>query len=676
MLIYRTFSINPKHQIPMIRRISIFMLVIGWLAPGAWAQEDNPVLFTVADKPVRVSEFTYIYEKTNGKAADYSQESLEEYLDLYTKFKLKVQRARDMQLDTIPSLQRELAGYRRQLADSYLVDRQVTEKLVREAYERMKQDVDISHILIDLAPNAAPEDTLQAFQEAMEARRRIQDGEAFTAVARELSDDESASNNGGRVGFVKALFPEGLYALETAAYNQPVGALSKPIRTRSGYHILKVHKRRPARGEIEAAHILLRTEGKDPAAVKERIDSLYRALENGAEFAALARQYSEDRATRSRGGYLGFFGINLYAEAFEDAAFALEKDSAYSQPVQTKFGWHLIQRISKRNVQPYELEKRRLKTRIQKYPRFERAKLAMIENIKAESGFEENPAALQTYVDSLDASFSSFRWEPPQYGDDPPTLFTIGNAEYTARAFSEYLSRSVRQRVSRGRNRSPEFAARALYQEFVQDKCMAYEEKKLEEKYPEFRALMREYEEGILLFEATKLEVWDKASQDSAGLRDYYERYKNKYRWPERAAISRYQIDKSAADKLEVIREFAATHQPEATLQRFNDGEEPIVSVEEEKMEKTQNDIFVVLPWKTGAVSKVKQTKRGDKYVFTKLEEILPPRVKTLEEARGYVIADYQDYLEKQWLSSLRERYEVEVDREVLNQLVREKAKE
>ena len=236
--------------------VLIALLLAGF---SAKAQKEDPVLFTVGGTNVQVSEFEYIYSKTNGKNADFSRNSLQEYLDLYIRFKLKVERAKAMKLDTIPTLKEELDSYRRQLADSYLVNREVTDRLVREAYERSAQDVELFHIFFALSPEATPADTLAAYRKALSAKKQLDAGEEeFASLAGALSEDKSTAKSGGRIGFFNVLFPNGFYALENAAYTLPVNKVSDPIRTGAGYHLLKIGARRPARGEIEIAHFLLR----------------------------------------------------------------------------------------------------------------------------------------------------------------------------------------------------------------------------------------------------------------------------------------------------------------------------------------------------------------------------------------------------------------------------------
>ena len=336
----------------MMKHIFSTLIVVLLISSSVRGQQDDRVLFTVEDTPVTVAEFDYIYSKTNGEQATYSKASLEEYLDLYIKFKLKVQKAKALQLDTIPELQRELAGYRRQLADSYLINKEVTGQLTREAYERKQQDVDISHIYFSMPARPTPADTLAAYQKAMSVKKQLDNGVSFSTLAKSNSDDNSVRNNAGRIGYVTALFPKGYYDFETAAYTLPLNTVSNPVRTSGGYHLIKVHDRRPARGEVETAHILLRTEGKIKADVQKEIDALYQQLENGANFEALAREHSEDARTAPKGGYIGFIAINRFQEVFEDAVFALSEDNTYSKPFESDLGYHIVKRISRKTLGP------------------------------------------------------------------------------------------------------------------------------------------------------------------------------------------------------------------------------------------------------------------------------------------------------------------------------------
>ncbi|MFK7934547.1 MAG: peptidylprolyl isomerase [Saprospiraceae bacterium] len=660
-----------------MNKILFSLLTLFIFGSTTLSAQNDPVLFTVDDVPVHVSEFKYIYDKTNGAKADYSQASLEEYLDLYEKFKLKVRRAKDMQLDTIPTLQKELEGYRKQLADSYLIDREVTDRLIKEAYERQSQDVDISHILFALAPNATPADTLKLYQEVAALKAQVQDPVMFGQIAKERSADKSAKRNSGHLGYVTALFPNGYYALETAAYEGEIGQVVGPLRTSAGYHLVKVNARRPARGEMEIAHILIRkpkpNSGGSIDDAKNKINVIHRSLQNGGTFELLAKEQSEDKLTAPKGGYIGFFGINRYEKTFEDAAFALANDGDYTEPIETTVGYHILKRINKKEDQPFNLAQSRLESKIKQDARFELAKRSMINRIKTESNFAAQDKVLQQFIESLGEEFLTYKWKAPKE-KSPETLFAFGGDEMKVSLgdFTDYLRRASRKRIQMGRSASVEQAVTALFNDFVNEQALAYEERQLEKKYPEFKALMREYEEGILLFEATKMLVWDKASQDTTGLRNYYDKYaKGKHRWQDRAMISQYSLKASAKDMIEEVRKYAKKHTPEETLAKFNTDDKKVLTYQSKTFEKGRNEVLDAMEWKVNNLSKDETSKRDQSTNFFKIEELIKPQPKTLKEARGYVVADYQDFLEKQWLEELRKDYEVKVNDKVFKKMVK-----
>lgn len=640
---------------------------------GLFAQTTDPVLFSVEGTPVHLSEFKYIYTKTNGDKADFSKKSLEEYLDLYVKFKLKVQRAKEMQLDTIPVLQQELAGYRKQLANSYLVDKEVTERLVKEAYDRSLRDIDVSHIMVLVPPTATPKDTLAAFTKINNLKAAIDGGADFAKVAAEKSDDKSAKTNGGNLGYLTALLPDGFYDFETAAYALKEGE-SKVVKSAAGYHIIKVNGSRPARGEIEAAHILVRKDPKDNgAAAKVRIDSIYAALQAGSEFEALARSHSQDNLSANKGGNIGFFGINKYERSFENAAFGVAKDGDYTAPVETQAGWHIIKRLRKKPMEAFEIAKRKLQPKVQKDGRYEMAKSSMLNRIKQEANFTEDTRAFNMFASLVGDEYMTHRWKPG-YNRANDVLFTLGtDNKYTAGDFENYSQKNSRDRLRLGRSKSRMEVAKYLYDKFVAQTLLEYEEKQLDKKYPEFKALMREYEEGILLFEATKILVWDKASQDSVGLEQYFATHKKnrKYYWNERAEVSFYTLKKDEVKCLPKVRKYAKKKNPQKTLKKYNKGDKKILSHRTEIIEQGKNKVLNDLPWKKGSISATEINKRDLSHNFLKVEKILPPSPKTLKEARGYVVADYQDHLEREWVKELKQTYNVKVDQEVLQTLIK-----
>ena len=623
------------------------------------------VLFEVEGEPVYLDEFLYIYEKTNRDDANYSEASVKEYLDLYQKFKLKVKRARDMKLDTIEALQTELAGYRKQLANSYLSDDEVLKSLTREAYERMQTDVSFSHILIRVptGANAALDD--DAYRRALDALERLRAGEDFETVAKEVSEDPTVRTNNGRIGYVTAMLPDGFYELETAIYTLPSRTYSRPIKTPLGYHVVIQNGKRPARGEVEVAQILIRNGSNKNA--RSIIYDIYDELRNGADFAQVARNRSEDKATAPRGGYLGFFGINKYDALFENTAFRLKEDGDISEPIQTKIGWHIIKRLSHKPVGSFDEMERSLEAKIKSDSRFEIAEEAMLDKIKDENDFEEMDWNRDRFLAEVGADFLTYRWKAPQSFDNQ-TLFTLKNEPVKVSEFLQYLSKNAALRLRLNQNTPVPEALEQLYGSFIEASLKEHEESQLEEKYPEFKALMREYSEGILLFEATKMSVWDRASNDTAGLREYFKEHRDDYMWPERALLETITITDQDPGVVQKVMNQIDKKSGQQLIKKFNKKSES-VRVQSEIIDREELDPD--LEWMKNSVAQPFKPEGRDVTMIKKVSEIIAPKRKTLDEARGYVIADYQDFLEKEWVASLKDMYEVKVNEEVLSSIIK-----
>jgi peptidyl-prolyl cis-trans isomerase SurA len=636
---------------------------------GLFSQVEDPVLFYVNENPVHVSEFEYIYNKNNGDNADYSKESIEEYLDLYIKFKLKVERAKEMGLDTVKVLQNELAGYRKQLADSYLLDKEVTKRLLEEAQERVQKDIRVSHILVRLNPKAPKEMDIAAFNKALKIKADIEKS-SFESVAKSFSDDKHSAKKGGDIGFLTALMPKGFYAFENQMYSLEKGEISEPVKTKAGYHILQVTDSRPARGEINVSHILIRknTQGKEVADAKQRIDAIYNLLTDGRDFSMLAKQFSEDVSTANKGGKLGFFGINRFERPFEDVAFSLEKNGDFSLPLETSIGWHIIYRHAKKDFSDVDAIKLELKNKIAKDDRFNIARESLIEKIKQEGNFVENTEILNSFTNLLDKEFYSYKWAIPEF--EEKVLFSFNDKlAFTNTDFAKYCKQSTRKRLRFDKTTPLNEAVQSLYKDFTDEKTVFFEESRLEDKYPEFKSLMREYEEGIFLFEATKMEVWDKASLDTVGLQKFYSNNKFMYEWKERAKIHNYSLLTDNEKEAAKIRKYLKKKGLEKALKKYNKND-AVIHYQENTYEQGSRELLG-LKWKKGAISDFKKSKDGKQFAFKQIIEIYPSTLKTMAEARGYIIADYQDQLEKMWIADLRSRYTVNIQQETLDNLIK-----
>ncbi|MEY3323532.1 MAG: hypothetical protein RLZZ417_3115 [Bacteroidota bacterium] len=639
------------------------------------AQSEEDILFTVNNNPVTVGEFKYIYSKTNGANANFSKSSLQEYLDLYVKFKLKVQEAKALKVDYLPDIKEELLGYRRQLSDSYILNKEVTGRLVRELYDRSLEDIDISHILYTISESTPKDDSISANKFLMDLYVKLINGADFEEFARNYSLDRSSKTNSGHIGFINVPFPNGFYDLENAAYTMSPGEISKPIYTPAGLHLLKVNARRPARGEIEGAHILIRKsgEGENPFTPKNKIDSIYGLLQSGESFEKLAITYSEDDKTASKGGYIGVFGINKYEQAFEDAIYKIEKDGEYSQPVQTNLGWHIVKRISRKPIPNFETSKSNLEAAVRQDQRYTFAKENMFNQIRSNAGFVENKDALAQLIPFVNDTFYTFRWKIPTQLPSV-TLFTLANKTYTLIDFAQYLEKSSRLRFRLNQQDPIPSMITKLYEGYLEDETLKLEESQLEKKYPEFKHLLREYEEGILLFEVTRQTVWDKASQDSAGLANFYKLVQGKYNWNERAVSTRYTLKASAKDQIAQIRDFAKTHKKNEVLVRFNKDDNEIISAEEITIEKGKSPEAsqLGLQWKQGQITNTTLNSTTNDIEFFKIEKILPVSPKALDESKGYIIADYQDFLEKEWVDSLKKKYPVQITKNIFEGLIKQ----
>ncbi|MCW5908139.1 MAG: peptidylprolyl isomerase [Chitinophagales bacterium] len=657
----------------MIKKIQgLFLLFCLTVSVFAQLPNDNRVLFTVGNESVTVGEFEYVYNKNNvNNQADYSLKSLSDYLTLYQNFRLKVKEAEAMQLDTISSLRNELEGYRKQLAKTHLTDREISDKLLEEAYERSKKEVNASHILVKCDENANPADTLAAYKKILMLRKRIEKGESFEKVARENSEDPSAKTNDGNIGWFTVFGT--IYPFETAAYSLKQGELSQPVRTEFGYHLVKLNGTREARGQIHVAHLLIRfPDGAVKAqkdSIKHRVDSVFALITSGKiSFEEAVKNFSDDKASRVKDGELQWFGsgapVRMVPE-FEDAAFAIEKDGGISDPVMTQFGWHIIKRLEKKSIQPFNEVKADMKKRVERDSRSQVAKNILVNRIKREGNFTEFPNVRNDFYVKMDSSIFKGNWKADEALLTEKVLFVLAGNKYTQANFAAYIEKNSKRRS----DKSKEALLNEYYDGFVNTSCLDYEESMLEVKKPEFKALMKEYRDGILLFELMDRMVWTKAVKDTAGLEEFRKKNETKYMWGNRAQViifnSNDQKLSDAAYKLALKGKSA----DEIKTKLNKDGAKSKISTIEGKYEKGQYDVIDKIEWKAGVTPVEKLNDSSFRFIWVK--QIVGPEPKSLKEAKGYIVSDYQEYLEKTWLADLRNRYPIKVDEQVFQSLVK-----
>lgn len=702
--------------------LSLSAFSLSFFAQTSLAQTNEPVIMTINGKPVYKSEFENVYKKNSGKEINKEQKSVKEYVDLFSTFKMKVFEAEANGLDTNSAFKTELGGYRKQLAAPYLTDKNVNDALLHEAYDRMKTEVKAAHILIGLKEDALPKDTIEAYTRIMIIRdaamgknpspAKIAEYEAilkkssagltkastkqdsanyktkldliknisatsntnkFAAIAKKTSEDPSAVENGGDLGYFTSL--QMVYPFENIAYNTNSGDISMPVRTRFGYHIIKVEDKRPSQGEILTAHIMVKygkdMGEKDKANLKTKIDEIYAKLKAGEKFEDVARQFSDDKPSAEKGGQLQWFGSSRMPIEFEKAAFALQNNGDYSEPFTTNYGWHIVKRLDKKGLASFDEMKGDLKQRIGKDSRTQAGRTSLIAKIKKENNFKENLANRKEFLKVLDSTVYQGRWEAKKAEKlGKKELFRLSTKDkaqnkettimYGQDDFARYIEAHQTARPAMDNN----MFLQQSYSAFVDETIINYEDENLEAKYPDFKNLLKEYRDGILLFDLTDQKVWSKAVKDTAGLKAFYEKNKNNYLWDERAEVTTY---KCANEKIakEVRALLKKKKSEKEIVDAINKTSQLNVSAESITYLKGENK-EVDANWQEGvAAFDIKD--KDNKVTVLVTNKILPKTPKTIAEAKGMITADYQNYLEKEWLTYLKNKYTVKVNEEVLN---------
>lgn len=642
-----------------------FLLLIGILFTlGIYAQED-PILMEIDGKPVTKSEFLQIYLKNNPDPK-YDEASLNEYMELFKKFKLKVAEAEALGYDTIPKLKKELDGYRKQLALPYLVDAAKNEELVKEAYERTKTEVRASHILVRVESNASPADTLAAYNRIIGLKKRIEKGEDFATVAKGKngSEDPSAESNGGDLGYFTAF--QMVYPFEDKAFNTAEGSVSEPFRTRFGYHIVKVTDKRPARGTIKTAHIMVAVpktaSSEDLENAEKKINEIYENLLKGEKFEDLARDHSDDPSSNQKGGELPPFGTGTTTRmvpSYEDAAFALKADGDFSKPVKTDYGFHIIKRLEWKDVKSFDEMKKELQNKVNRDERSKKTQDSFVKKLKAEYNYKnKSKKGLKWFNANLDSTYYIGKWNADKLKSNKP-LFILDGKKFGQQDFATYLENNYRA----ARKDDNKIVIQAQYNNWEKEAILAYEETKLAGKYPDFKALITEYHDGILLYEIMTDKVWNKAMKDTVGLKQYFEQNRSNYMWGNRLDAVVYECaNKTIADQVfKMIQN--DTINSKHVLELVNKDSELNLRVRTNKFDTEQTAFLKDRNLNVGVNPPYEM---DGKYYVVKVAEKLPPANKEFSEAKGAVTSDYQNYLEKVWLAELEKKHTIKINNSVL----------
>jgi len=632
-------------------------LILALLSLGLHSQD---VLLEIEDDRISLEEFKHIFNKNNDNE-EIDKEYLDEYIELFVNFKLKVKEAKSLGFDTVKTFVDELEGYRKQLARPYLRDDNFNDELFDEALDRIQYDINADHILI----NINDENNDEALNKIKEIRKQILSGNiSFEDAAVKFSDDKSAIENKGNLGYFTAFMM--VYDFETAAYNTAVGDISEPVKTKYGYHLLKINDIRKAVGERKVAHIMFKT-GKNakPDKIKDaknKILETYNLLKNGDKFAEVAERFSEDRSTAVKGGILPPFGVGKMVPEFENQSFKLKKVGDFSEPFQTDYGWHIVMLIEDNPIIVNDDLYLKVKTGIERDSRSKLSTEFMAKKLK-------DQYSVKVYKDNFNSlrrkavnDVSKSIWDGKNALSLDKPLFKIESMIFYQNEFTDYILKNQKNNNNFDN----------LYLEFFDKSIFVYEESQLENKYPEFKVLLNEYREGILLFDLTNKNVWKKAVDDSLGLAEFFANNLDNYTWEERIDASVYKcIDLKTAKKVKnlIYKLNRGNIDNEKILKKINEESALSLEISSKNYVKGENKFIDSIEWKKG-ISKDIKTEKGE-YIIINVKNILPSGQMQLSEVKGKVISDYQKFLDTEWITFLRDKYKYSVNKDLLYSLIK-----
>ncbi len=623
-------------------------------------------LFTCGGQAISKEDFLKAYNKNN-TAGRATTASYKDYLELYIRYKLKVRAAYELHLDTLPGQRTELQNFRAQVMENYMRDEESMNRLVNQAFARGQRDVHLAYIFIPIPKNATPSDTLAAWQKAMSAWNDLKNKKGFAETALAWSGDPAVRTNKGDIGYITVFTLP--YDLENQAYSTLPGQFSKPFRSRAGYLIFKNLGERRSVGKIKVAQILLSVapgaSEESRKAIQLRADSIYEALQKGADFAKLAKANSGDNLSYQNGGEMPVFGVGRYDSTFENAAFSLSHDGEIGKPVYSAFGYHIIKRIGRQPF-PVALNKeadQSIRQLISGDYRMEVSRKALVARIYRQSGYKVaalDAADLWAFTDSaaVNKGLSSYH-----NLDFQTTLFSFAKQQYDLKQWLDFMQTLRNSRTSlTGRTHED------LMEQFTRNMAMEYYRNHLEDFNKDFAFQLNEFREGNLLFEIMQRKIWDKASTDSAGLRNYYEAHKDNYWWSASADAVLFTCNtQKTADQMKTSISTAP-----ANWRKLAENAGAGVQADSGRFELSQIPVPAgqKVDFSPGMITPPTSNLNDYTVSFAYIFHVYPERSpRNYKDARGFVINDYQVALEDQWIAELKKKYPVQVDEKVFDSL-------
>lgn len=643
----------------LFKKISIFCIaVIGILSLQA------QTLFEYGDQKIDVKEFKQAYQK-NTNAISYDKQSIDDYLQLYINSKLKILEAYNRGYDTLPQQREEFANLRSQIIDNYMNDPETMNKLVMEAFDRSQKEIEVAHIFIRINEKNGEPDTSSAFKKINDAYQEIKNGTSFSDVALRYSQDPSVTTNQGTIGYVTVFnLP---YAFENIVYQLQAGQVSAPFRSKNGYHLFKNNRERKAMGHINAWQVLLALPpGADEALKKKTAqlaDSLYNRLIAGDDKEKIASAFSNDFISAQAGGIMPSFSAGQYDPAFENMVASLPLNT-FSKPFETAYGFHIVNKIS---VTPIVSDLNdtenllALKTRVNQSDRIETLKQVIYDKVAQKAGFTFMPAAKTEWLWITDSILDN-RKPPAAISIKRETpLFTVGKEVYTIQNWLDYAQLHRYKPGTSGLRPYDE-----ILEEYKMVLASNYYRDHLEDFNPGFASQLNEFKEGNMFFEIMQHEIWNRAQEDSVGLKNYYEQNRGKYNWENSAdAIIFYCTDEATAKTLKQDLE-KDPGQWKEIINHFGDK----VITDSARYELAQIPGADTKPLEKGMITTTIRNDNDQSASFAYIIKTYPqPEPRNFTESRGFVLNDYQQHLETQWLANLRKKYPVKIKKKTLKSL-------
>lgn len=641
----------------------LFAVISGLVMMNASAQ----TLFTYGKHSVDAKEFLRAYNKNNTMVVTDKAKAIKEYLDLYIKSRLKIQEAYERRFDTLPQIKTEVENLRIQIAENYMTDPAMAERLTKEAFQRSLKDIHVAHIFISFRNANNIIDTVAA-QKKMDYILMLLDKTGdFLKLAQQNSDDPSAKDNKGDLGYITVLTLP--YEFENTIYATPVGKYSSVVSSKIGYHIFKNLGERKAVGKIKAQQILLAIPpGADDAGKKEiagRADSLYKRIMAGDNFNHLASAFSNDYISGAAGGVMPDIGVGQYDPVFENGLWSLSKDNAVSKPFLTQHGWHIVKRISVKPVVTDPADRANmhdLEQRLKNDNRWKSSKDFIFQQVKEKAGLKNYPYDNAAFLAMTDSVLDLKPMLPIGRTIIATTpMFSIGDSIYDATAWVNYAN--MYRFKQDGSGPKPHEQVR---DEWLQFELTSYYKKHLEEFNEDFRQQMQEFKDGNLFFEIMQQEIWNKAQGDSNALKILYDKNKLNYLWKQSAdAVVFFCSDETIAKTANA----ELNKDPRGWRQIADKYNEKII-VDSSRYEWSQlPNLDKIIP-KAGMITAPLLNKMDNTASFAYIVKTYPePTQRNFNEAKGLLINDYQEELEKQWNEKLEKKFPVLINQKVLAEI-------